>query len=290
MRARWPAREISVFRAGSHLWELGRKTLVLGILNVTPDSFSDGGTFTAHDAIERRLAQIAEDGADLVDIGGESTRPGAAPVSVEDEWRRVLPALRAARRITPPLPVSVDTMKPEVARRALGEGAVVINDVSGLRGGPEIAEIVAGSKAGLILMHMKGEPRTMQIDPRYDDLLGEVRLALAESVGVAERAGVPRERILIDPGIGFGKTVEHNLDLLRNASFFGGLGAGVLIGASRKIFIGKLLGDLPVDERLEGSIASAVAAVLAGAHAVRVHDVRATVRAVRIADALTARG
>jgi dihydropteroate synthase len=263
-------------------------TRVLGILNVTPDSFSDAGRFTSHEAIERRLWQIAEEGADLVDIGGESTRPGAAPVDVEDEWKRILPALRAVQRDSYPLPVSVDTMKLEVARRALDEGAVIINDVSALRAGPAIAELAARADAGLILMHMKGEPRTMQVEPKYDDLLVEVRDALAGSVRTAEQAGVAAERILVDPGIGFGKTVEHNLALLRSASFFDGLGAGVLIGTSRKSFIGKILGDLPVEERLEGSIASAVAAVLAGAHAVRVHDVRATVRAVRIADAMIA--
>jgi dihydropteroate synthase len=284
----WPAREISIFRAGSHTLELGRTTRVLGILNVTPDSFWDGGQFTSHESIESRLVQIAEEGADMVDIGGESTRPGAAPVEIEDEWKRIHAALIAVRRNNVKLPVSIDTTKPEIARRALDEGAAVINDVSGLRGGPEIARLAARANAGLILMHMKGEPRTMQADPRYDDLLGEVRSVLAEAVCTAGEAGVSGESILVDPGIGFGKTVEHNLSLLRNVSVFRGLGAGILIGASRKSMIGKLLGDLPAEERLEGSLAAAVAAVLAGAHAVRVHDVRATVRAVRIADALRA--
>jgi dihydropteroate synthase len=282
----WPARETSVFRAGPHLFPLGSVTCVFGILNATPDSFSDGGRCMVRETIERRLWEIAEEGADLIDVGGESTRPGAAPVDVEEEWKRILPALRASRRDNYPLPVSVDTMKPEVARRALGEGAVVINDVSGLRTGPKIAETVARAKAGLIVMHMKGEPRTMQADPRYDDLLGEIRSELAESVRVARSAGVPAESILVDPGIGFGKTVEHNLALVRSVSAFGGLGAGVLIGTSRKSFIGKLLGDLPVEDRLEGSIASFAGAILAGAHAIRVHDVRAAVRAARIADAL----
>ena len=165
---------------------------------------------------------------------------------------------------------------------------MAVNDVSALRAGAAIAELAARAEAGLILMHMKGEPRTMQLDPHYDDLLGEVGGALAGSVRVAEQAGVARERILVDPGIGFGKTVGQNLELLRHASAFGGIAAGVLVGTSRKSFIGKILGDLPVDERFEGSVATAVAAVLAGAHVVRVHDVRATVRAARIADALLA--
>ncbi len=284
----WPARETSVFRAGPHTWELGRVTRVLGILNCTPDSFSDGGAFTSRDAIARRLWQIAEEGADLADVGGESTRPGALPVDAEEEWRRILPALEAARRDGYPIPVSVDTTKPEVARRALDEGAAVINDISGLRGGSAIALIAAARSAGLILMHMKGEPRTMQDDPTYDDLLREVRDFLEAAVAAARGAGVPSDRILVDPGIGFGKTVRHNLEILRGASSFSGLGAGILIGSSRKRFLGALLGDLPVEERLEASLASFTAAVLAGAHAVRVHDVRAAVRAVRIADALRA--
>ena len=281
----WPAREISVFRAGWHSWDLGSRTLVLGILNCTPDSFYDGGTYTIQEKITRRLWEIAEQGADLVDIGGESTRPGSMPVEIEEEWRRILPALREARRDDYPLAVSIDTMKSEVARRALDEGAVVINDVSGLRSGPPLAKLAADRGAGLILMHMKGEPRTMQSDTHYDDLLGEICGYLKRAVGVAREAGVAHNSILVDPGIGFGKTLEQNLALLRNLSALRGLGAGILVGTSRKSFLGKIL-DLPAEERLEASLASAVAAVLAGAHAVRVHDVQATVRAVRIADAL----
>ncbi len=188
----WPAREISIFRAGSHTLELGRSTRVLGILNVTPDSFWDGGRFTSHESIDGRLVQIAEEGADMIDIGGESTRPGAAPVEIEDEWKRIHAALTAVRRNNVKLPVSIDTMKPEIARRALDEGAAVINDVSGLRGGPEIARLAARANAGLILMHMKGEPRTMQADPRYDDLLGEVRSVLAGAVRDGRRCRRPK--------------------------------------------------------------------------------------------------
>jgi dihydropteroate synthase len=284
----WPARETSVFQAGSRSWTLGRRTLVLAVVNCTPDSFSDGGVLSSEDAIVRRLWQVAEEGADLVDVGGESTRPGASPVDAEEEWRRIEPALRAARRDGFPLAVSVDTTKQEVARRALAFGAEVINDVSGLRASPGIGELAAQAGAGLVLMHMQGSPRTMQESPRYDDLLGEVYGALESATRAAVAAGVPERRILVDPGVGFGKTVEHNLELIRHVAAFRGLGAGILVGTSRKRFLGALLGDLPVGERLEASLASFAAAVLAGAHAVRVHDVRAAVRAVRIADALRA--
>ncbi len=286
----WPARETTVFRAGPHTWELGRRTLVIGILNCTPDSFSDGGQCVVKETITRRLMQIVEEGADIVDIGGESTRPGAMDVDVQEEWLRILPALRAAQRERIAVPLSVDTMKPELARRALAEGAVILNDVSGLRAGPDMAELAAGSGAAMVLMHMKGNPRTMQVQPQYDDLLGEVRQFLEAAVAVARDAGLPADRVIVDPGIGFGKTIDDNLALLRNVSRFHGLGAGVLIGTSRKAFLGKLLGDLPVDERLEGSLASFVAAVLAGTHAVRVHDVQAAVRAVKIADAVRGGG
>ena len=266
---------------------MGTVTRVLGIVNCTPDSFSDGGINLSEDAIRRRMWQIAEEGADIADVGGESTRPGAAPVDADEEWARIAPALDAARRDGYPIPVSVDTMKGEVARRALDAGAVIVNDVSALRAsGPAMADIAARGGAGLILMHMKGDPRTMQVDPRYDDLLGEVRGFLADAAQIARDAGVTDDRILVDPGIGFGKTVEHNLTLLRDVSHFADLGAGVLIGTSRKAFLGKTIGDLPIGERLEASIASFVAAVLAGAHAIRVHDVRAAVRAVRVADAV----
>lgn len=283
----WPARRVTTFRAGPHSWEIGRRTLVLGILNCTPDSFSDGGACVIKETITRRLLEIAEEGADIVDIGGESTRPGAEPVDADAEWIRILPALRAVRREKILLPVSVDTMKPDVARRAIDEGAAILNDVSGLRAGPAMAEVAASSGAALILMHMRGEPRTMQAEPRYEDLIGEVRGFLMGAVAVARGAGVPEESILVDPGIGFGKTLEHNLEILRRLAAFGDLGAGVLVGTSRKSYLGKLL-DLSVEERLEASIASFAGAVLAGAHAVRVHDVRAAVRAVRVADALRA--
>lgn len=262
----------------------------MGIVNCTPDSFSDGGTLASEADIARRLSRIVEEGGDIADIGGESTRPGSDPVSAAIEWERIAPAFAAARRERIPIALSVDTMKPEVARRALAEGAVIVNDISGLRAGPAIAEDAAAAGAGLVLMHMQGDPKTMQVHPQYGDLIGEVRESLERSVLAAERSGVPRERILVDPGIGFGKTLDMNIELLRGASLFGDLAVGVLIGTSRKGFLGKLTGDAPVADRLESSVASFTAAVLAGAHAIRVHDVKAGRRAAQIADALRGGG
>jgi dihydropteroate synthase len=277
----------SIFRlsAGRHTIELGRRTLVMGILNCTPDSFFDGGRHASPESAVLRLDRMMEEGADLCDIGGESTRPGAEPVSVEEEWTRIQAPLREASRRAPDLIVSIDTTKAEVARRALEEGASVINDVSGLRFDPELAAVAARHGAAVVLMHMKGEPRTMQEDPVYQDVASEVREFLGRACRVAEEHGVARSRILVDPGIGFGKTVAHNLELIRRIPDLAGLGYPILIGASRKSFIGRVL-DLPAEERLEGSLAVHAAAVLAGAHVVRVHDVAATVRVVRMADAI----
>jgi dihydropteroate synthase len=286
----FPARRTTIFRAGPHSWELGRVTRILGIVNCTPDSFSDGGEYLTADAIRRRMWQVAEEGADFVDIGGESTRPGAAPVDADQEWNRIEPAFTVARRGGYPIPVSVDTMKVEVARRALDQGAVIVNDVSGLRAAGAMAELVAHHGAGLILMHMQGEPRTMQDDPRYDDLLHEIHGFLARATETARAAGIETDRILVDPGIGFGKTLEHNLALIREVSRFGDLGAGVMIGSSRKRFLGTILGGgrrvVDVVARREASLASFVAAVLAGAHVIRAHDVRGAFDAVRVADAV----
>lgn len=274
-----------VFEAGPFRLELGRQTRIMGVLNCTPDSFSDGGVHLAADAAARRLDEIAEQGADLCDIGGESSRPGAAPVPAEEEWRRIEPALREAARRAYPLPISVDTTKAEVARRALEAGAVIINDISGLRFEPGLAGLAARTRAGLILMHMKGEPRTMQREPEYGDVTEEVRAFLEGAAGLARERGVNPSGILLDPGIGFGKTAEHNLELIRRLPELAALGFPLLLGASRKSFIGKIL-DLPVDQRVEGSIAAHVAAVLAGVQVVRVHDVASTVKAVRLADAV----
>jgi dihydropteroate synthase len=257
----------------------------MGVLNCTPDSFSDGGDYMESGAIAARMAELADEGADWIDIGGESSRPGADPVPVEEEWRRVAPAFQEARRIGCGRFLSIDTCKAEVARRALDEGASIINDISALRFDPAMAEVARRTGAAVVLMHMAGTPRTMQRDPRYTDPVAEIAGFLEKAAADAQAAGIERDRIVIDPGIGFGKTIEHNLELLRHLPELGSLGFPVLIGASRKSFLGRIL-DLPVDERLEASVAAHVAASLAGAHVVRVHDVKATVRALRVADAI----
>jgi dihydropteroate synthase len=279
------ARRKFLLRARDRSLALGERTIVAGILNCTPDSFFDGGRWTREGRAASRVEELVAEGADWIDIGGESTRPGAAPVEVEEEWRRVLPALQAARRLAPSLPVSIDTTKAEIARRAVEEGVVVINDVSALRFDPAMAEIASRAGTAVVLMHLRGEPRTMQADPRYRNAPAEVRTELLQAATTARAAGIDGDRLLLDPGIGFGKTAEHNLEILRALPSLCAGEYPVLVGASRKSLLGRVL-DLPVEERLEGSLAVAVAAVLAGTHVVRVHDVRATVRAVRVADAI----
>jgi len=260
---------------------VGDQTLVMGIVNCTPDSFYDGGR---HDPAEHYRQLIAE-GADLVDVGGESTRPGAAPVSAEEEWRRVSPVLETARGEGHPVPLSIDTTKSEVAARALDAGAAWINDVSALREDAELADLAARYHAGLILMHMRGTPRTMQRNPTYADVMGEIARELADAIARARERGVAEEQIVIDPGIGFGKTAQHNLEIIRRLGELHRLGRPILMGCSRKSFIGAVQG-LEVDERLESTLAAHTASVLAGAHIVRVHDVAPHVRAMRMADAL----
>lgn len=256
---------------------------VMGVLNVTPDSLSDGGCYLRLAEALRRAETMVEEGAALIDVGGESTRPGASPVSAREELGRVLPVVeRLAREL--PVPVSVDTSKPEVMREAVRAGAGLINDVRALRL-PGALEAAAASGVPVCLMHMRGEPSTMQREPRYSDVVAEVHASLAERIRVCESAGISRERILIDPGFGFGKTLDHNLILLRHLDRFTGLAAGVLVGMSRKSMIGLLL-DVPVGERLAGSLAAAVIAVWQGARIVRAHDVRETVRALRVCSAV----
>jgi len=256
---------------------------VVGIVNVTPDSFSDGGeTFTAAEAVERARRQLAE-GAALVDVGGESTRPGAKPVALDEELRRVVPVLEGLRGV----PVSIDTAKAEVARRALELGAVLVNDVTALRGDPALAEVVADSDAYLCLMHMLGEPRTMQLDPHYDDVVGEVARFLEERLAFAVGVGIAEERICLDPGFGFGKTVEHTVALLRGLETIVALGRPVLVGFSRKRALARLLGDAEATtSSTAASIAAAIAAYERGAWLFRVHDVRAHVEALRVAGAV----
>ena len=256
----------------------------MGILNVTPDSFSDGGLYLDAEAAAERGLSLAADGADIIDIGGESTRPGADAVPADEEIRRVVPVVEALRKRSPVL-ISVDTTKADVARHALAAGADIINDISALRFDPGLAGVVAGAGAGLVLMHMKGTPRTMQVAPSYEDLLGEVRGFLEHRLREAVAAGIPAERILVDPGIGFGKRLEHNLTLINRLEVFEDLGRPLVLGPSRKSFIGKIL-NAPPQERLEGTIAAAVVGVVRGAHILRVHDVREVGRALRIAEAI----
>ena len=244
----------------------------MGVLNVTPDSFSDGGKFTQlKQAVSHAEAMIA-DGADMLDIGGESTRPGAAPVSLDEERRRVLPVIEALA--VRGVPLSVDTQKPELMREAVAAGASMVNDVNGFRA-PGAFEAVATSAAALCIMHMQGEPRSMQQNPAYDDVTAAVRGYLAERVHAAAAAGIARERIVIDPGFGFGKTLAHNLKLLRELCQFHDIGGALLTGLSRKTVLGHITGR-DAGERVHASVAAALIAVQNGAHIVRVHDVAAT--------------
>jgi dihydropteroate synthase len=264
--------------------DFSRRTAIMAILNVTPDSFYDGGRRLDPGKAIADGIEMAAAGADVIDIGGESTRPGARPVPADEELERVLPVIRALRGAVS-IPISIDTTKASVARAALAQGADIVNDISALRFDPDMAGLVAAAKAPVILMHMQGTPRTMQAAPRYDDVVREVGNFLAARIQYAVERGVERDKIVVDPGFGFGKTLEHNLALLRGLPALAALGQPLLAGVSRKTFIGKILGLEP-GERLEGSLAAAVAAVLGGANIIRAHDVKETRRAVRIADAI----
>lgn len=260
-------------------------TQIMGILNVTPDSFSDGGAFTLHDTAVKRALGMEAEGAAIIDVGGESTRPGAITVSVKEEIQRVVPVIKTLSRTLKKSLISVDTSKSDVARAALDAGAHMVNDVTGLWGDVKMAGIVATAGAGVVLMHSKGTPQTMQQNPVYENVMQEVYQQLSLSISRAVHAGVAKQSIMIDPGIGFGKTVAHNVTLLRCLPDLLALGYPLMVGASRKSFIGDIL-NAPVEDRLEGSLAAAVMAVAGGARLVRVHDVRETCRAVRIADAV----
>jgi dihydropteroate synthase len=273
---RWTARE--------HVLPIQERVLIMGVLNVTPDSFSDGGRYPDVDAAVARAEAIEADGADLLDIGGESSRPGAQPVSLEEELARVLPVVLAlAGRVR--IPISVDTTKAEVARRALDAGATIINDISALRGDPGMADVVARSRAGLILMHMQGTPATMQDHPAHAAAGEEIMDFLQSRVDAAVAAGIDRERIAVDPGIGFGKTGEQSLALMGGLAAFLALGRPIVIGPSRKSFVGAVL-ERPVHEREWGTAAAVAVGVLQGAHVVRVHSVAQMRDVARVAQAI----
>jgi dihydropteroate synthase len=260
--------------------------LVMGVLNVTPDSFFDGGRYLDPQAAVERAVEMAREGADLIDIGAESSRPGAQPVSTAEELRRLIPVVReVCRRVA--VPVSVDTTKAEVARAALEEGVAMVNDISAGRADPAMLSVVAKAGAGLVLMHMQGTPPTMQQAPQYRSVVDEVREFLAERLKAAVEAGVAKEQILLDPGIGFGKNLEHNLTLLARLDALRSVGRPILVGVSRKSFIGEVLGR-PVEERLMGTAAAVAAAVARGARVLRVHDVMAMRDVVRMTDAIQA--
>jgi dihydropteroate synthase len=291
---------------GGGTLSLGKRTLVMGVVNVTPDSFSDGGQFLNPDEAIRHGLQLLDEGADILDIGGESTRPGAAvapgepagpkrlPVSAEEELRRVLPVIEGLRKRRPDAVLSVDTYKAEVAQRAVVAGAEIVNDVSGLRWDAGMAAALAGLECGVVLMHTRGVPEHWRTQPPPEDIVAEVVKDLAESVDWARGAGVARERIVLDPGFGFGKNFEENYPLLAHLDRLAHLGFPLMAGPSRKSFLGRTAGhrtiggDLPPDRRLNATVAAVTASVLKGAHVVRVHDVLAAVEAVAVADAILA--
>ncbi|MFZ0449439.1 MAG: dihydropteroate synthase [Desulfatiglandaceae bacterium] len=269
---------------GPHHLRLDERTHVMGVLNVTPDSFSDGGLFFETErAIEHGISMV-EEGADFIDIGGESTRPFSEPLSSEEEVSRVIPVIEAiAREVS--VPISIDTCKGSVAREALRAGASIINDISALRLDPEIASVAAEAGVPVILMHMKGTPENMQKNPVYGDLIWEIKDFLKGAAQRAIKAGISEDLILVDPGIGFGKTFDHNLQIIQNLSSFSSLGRPILIGTSNKAFIGKILGK-EAHERLTGTMATVAVTAMNGAHIVRVHNVKEAVETVKMVDAI----
>jgi len=265
-----------------HTFELSNRVLIMGILNCTPDSFYDGGKFDRIDIAIEQAERMISNGADIIDIGGESTRPESTPISIRDELDRILPVIKNLSKRNYLL--SIDTRNATVAEAAIQEGVSIINNVAGFRD-HAMVDLMARTDAGGVIMHMQGDPSTMQASPSYTWATGEIALFLAHALDALNDAGVNEQRLVIDPGIGFGKTLDHNLELFRNMTLFRGLGRPILVGASRKSFIGGIL-DLPVEHRLEGSIAAAVVAAINGARIVRVHDVKETVRAIRVAETM----
>lgn len=274
-------------QARQHHLQWGDRPLLMGIVNVTPDSFFDGGRFLDPEAAVAHAARLVEDGADLLDIGAESTRPGSAPIDEVEELRRVIPVVRAVAKAVE-VPISVDTSKAEVARAAIDSGASIINDVTALRGDPLMVEVAAETDAGLVLMHMQGTPRTMQQAPYYENVVQDVSSFFEERLRFASDHGIARRRIILDPGIGFGKLLLNNLDLLAQLHTFTGFGCPVLIGVSRKAFLGQIT-DRPVEDRLWGTAAAVALAVTQGAKIIRVHDVAAMRDVVKVAEAISKR-
>jgi len=277
-----------VWRIGERAFDCSQRTLVMGILNVTPDSFSDGGRFLDRATAVAHATRMVEDGADILDVGGESTRPGSTAVSADQELERVHPVIERLAELHPAVPISIDTRKADVAAEALDAGATIVNDVSG-GADPAMFDLVRHREAAVVLMHMQGDPTTMQEAPHYDDVVGEVHEYLRQRIEAAELAGIDPERIAIDPGIGFGKDLDHNLELMHGVDALLDLGRPVLVGPSRKKFIGTIL-DLPEEERVEGTVGAVVWMLARGAHLVRVHDVKEVVRAVRVSDAIARAG
>ena len=278
-----PPRRRFRLRLPSRTLVLGERTLVMGVINVTPDSFSDGGRYFDADSATDRALAMEREGADLIDIGGESTRPGSQGVSMQEEIRRVLSVIVRLRRKLK-IPISIDTQKSAVAEAAVGAGAEIINDVSALRTDPELASVARRHDLPLVLMHMRGRPRTMQKLPFARNVLADVTRGLRDALSRARNAGLPKSRLILDPGIGFGKSYQQNCELLARLRELAQLGCPLLVGASRKSFIGKLLGDAPADRRMWGTAAAVTASILGGAHIVRVHDVAEMVQVALIAD------
>lgn len=265
--------------------DFSKKTYIMGILNVTPDSFADGGLYFDKSSAIERAYQIVEEGADIIDIGGESTRPGSEPISIKEELIRTIPLIEAiSKKIK--VPISIDTYKSEVAKVALDAGASMVNDISGLRFDPKMTDVVSEYKVPVVIMHIKGKPQDMQQNPVYDALIPEIIDYFRMGIIMATRAGVLEDKIIIDPGIGFGKTFDHNLEIINNLYEFTLLEKPILIGPSRKAFIGKILGDAPATERLEGTAAAVSISIINGANVVRVHDVKETVKVAKVADAV----
>jgi dihydropteroate synthase len=270
---------------GKYILDLTRKTNIMGILNITPDSFSDGGRhFDRPTAIEQGL-RMAADGADIIDIGGESTRPGSAPVSLDEELRRTIPVIEElAKKIS--VPLSIDTYKAEVAQKALDAGASIINDISGLRFDPDMPKVVAKFNVPVVIMHIKGRPKDMQQNPVYEALIPEIMDYFRISIRLAKKFGIREDLMVLDPGIGFGKTFDHNLELLNNLEQLTLLEKPLLIGPSRKAFIGKILGEAAATERLEGTAAAVAVSIMKGANIIRVHDVKEMAKVAKVVDAI----